>query len=144
MHWFLRRGLPSRPRCVTRTSDRAVFGRVIALDMPFRRLDHEVAIEHRTGGVNARRDRLEHDRPHRDGRNEVAVAHIEVENPHARLEQLVDLLTEAREVGRVQRGLDLVVPCPFRPGHEGDLRRVWRNLARRHRRGFVKPSLVGR
>ena len=57
--------------------------------------------------VDDRRDRPQHDRPDRHRRDEVAVADVEVEDAAARGEQRLDLLPEPREVGRVERRLDL-------------------------------------
>ena len=58
--------------------------------------------------VHERRDRLEHDRADRDRLDEVPVADVEVEDPHAGVEAArLDLLAEAGEVGRVERRLDL-------------------------------------
>ena len=46
-------------------------------------VDHQVAVDDARQRVDERRDRLEHDRPHRDRRDEVAVADVEVEDPRA-------------------------------------------------------------
>ena len=75
-------------------------------------VDHQVAVEHPAGLVHERRDRLEHDRPDRDGLDEVAVADVEVEDAAAGGEERLDLLAEAREVGRVERRLDLRRSAP--------------------------------
>jgi hypothetical protein len=52
----------------------------------------------------------------------VPVADVEVEDPRARAEQLLDLLPEPGEVGRVQGGLDLDRTDPLIPGHGAILR----------------------
>ena len=54
----------------------------------------------------------------------MTVADIEVEDPAAGFEQCVDLLTEVREVGRVERRLDLAPAAnPGIPSHGSILRR---------------------
>ena len=91
-------------------------------------VDHQVAVEHPAGHVHERRDRLEHDRPDRHRLDEVAVADVEVEDAALRAEQLGDLRAEAREVGRVERRLDLDPPHPLAPAHPGDrTRRAMKN-----------------
>ena len=78
--------------------------------MPLRRLDHQVAVESRPRIVDALCDRLEDDRAHRDRRDEVPVADVEVEHSRPGAQQLFDLLAEAREVRRIKRRLDLELP----------------------------------
>src|SRR5918996_2359395 len=51
-----------------------------SLEVPFRALDHEVAVETTAPRVHERRDRGEYDRADRDLRDEVAVADVEVED----------------------------------------------------------------
>ena len=73
-------------------------------------VDHQVAVDRRAvDRVDERRDRLQHDRPDRDRLDEVPVADVEVEDARARPQQHLDLVAEAREVGRVERRLDLDV-----------------------------------
>ena len=48
-------------------------------------LDHQVAVEHAAGLVDDRRDRLRDDRADRDRLDEVAVTHVEVEDPRVRV-----------------------------------------------------------
>ena len=85
--------------------------------------DHQVAVDDAAGRVDHRRDRAEDDGPDRHRWHEVAVADIEVEDPAAGAEECVDLLTEAREVGGVQRRLDLApLPDPALPAHGAILR----------------------
>ena len=79
--------------------------------------DHEMAVEPRAPAADERRDGSEHDRADGDLRDEVAVAHVEVEHPRAGRLQRVELVAEAREVGRVDRRLDLDRVCPLGPAH---------------------------
>ena len=51
----------------------------------------------------------------------MAVADVEVEDAATGVEQRVDLLAEAREVGAVERRLDLDRPDPVAPGHYTDV-----------------------
>ena len=51
-------------------------------------VDHQMAVDHAAAAWIDRRDRLEHDRPDRDRLDEVPVADVEVEDPHAGVEQL--------------------------------------------------------
>ena len=53
--------------------------------------------------------------PDRDLGDEVAVADVEVEDPRAGVVKRFELLAEPREVGRVDRRLDLDVSLPTRP-----------------------------
>ena len=64
------------------------------LELPLGREHHQVAVEHPTGVMHERGDRLEHDRAHRDRRDEVAVADVEVEDAGLGAQQRVDLLAE--------------------------------------------------
>ena len=98
-------------------------------------VDHQVAVEHAARRVDPRCDRPEHDRSHRDRRDEMPVADVEVEDPAARLEQCVDLLPEPAEVGGVERRLELrPVPDPVAPPHGAILRS--RPAERRRSRSF--------
>jgi hypothetical protein len=47
----------------------------------------------------------------------VTVADVEVKDARSRSEQDVDLLTEVREVGRIERRLDFHCSDPVPPGH---------------------------
>jgi hypothetical protein len=78
---------------------------------------HQVAIHVRARVVDPLGDPLQDDRAHRDRLHEVAVSHVEVEDPHACTQQDVDLFAEASEVRRVQRRLDLHRSCPVVPAH---------------------------
>src|SRR5437588_122368 len=49
----------------------------------------------------------------------VAIPHVEVEDADAGLQQLVDLLAEPREIGRVERRLDHRGLGPLAPAHGG-------------------------
>jgi hypothetical protein len=69
--------------------------------------DHEMAVERPSTGVDQRGDRLQDDRPDRDRLHELSVADVEVEHARTGAEQLLDLLAEPGEVGRVERRLDL-------------------------------------
>ena len=80
-------------------------------------LDHQVAVDRALVLEDHRRDRLEHDRPDRDRRDEMAVTDVEVEDARAGAQQGLDLLAEPREVGRVERRLDLDRPHPVTPAH---------------------------
>src|SRR5579862_3320329 len=82
---------------------------------------HQVAVDDAVETVHDRGNRLEHDRPHGDRLDEVAVAHVEVEDADARAEEDLHLLAEPREIGRIQRRLDLDGTNPFLPAHEGRL-----------------------
>src|SRR5207249_1440770 len=93
-----------------------------------------------SGAVDERRDRLQHDRPDGDRRDEVAVTDVEVEYPDAGAEEQLDLLAQTGEVGRVERGLDLEVPRPLRPAHGGDRSRAMKNPEVRSRCGSVSRN----
>ena len=80
-------------------------------------VDHQVAVDAPVLRVDHRRDRAQHDRADRHGRDEMAVADVEVEDADARVQQVLDLLAEIREVRRVQRRLDLDCPHPVAPSH---------------------------
>ncbi len=80
--------------------------------------DHQVAVEHAAPRVHQRSDRPQDDRADRHRGHEVPVPDVEMEDAAARVEQPLDLLAEAREVGRVQRRLDLdVIADPVAPPH---------------------------
>ena len=81
-------------------------------------VDHQVAVDRGAfDGVHERGDVLEHDRAHGDRLDEMAVAHVEVEDARAGAEQDVDLLAERCEVRRVERRFDFDRPDPVSPGH---------------------------
>ena len=63
-------------------------------------------------GVDERCDRLEHDRPHRDRLDEVAVTDIEMEDARPGTQEHLDLLADDREVGCIERRLDLGSTSP--------------------------------
>ena len=69
--------------------------------------DHQMDIDQRAAVVDSLGDGLQHDRSDDDRLDEVAVADVVMEGPHAGSKQPVDLLAELCEVGRVQRRLDL-------------------------------------
>ena len=87
------------------------------LEVVRRVVDHQVAVDASALRVDHRCDRAQHDRPDRHGRDEVAVADVEVEDADAGVQQGLDLLAELREVRRVQRRLDLDCPNPVAPSH---------------------------
>src|SRR5437016_603220 len=80
-------------------------------------VDHEVAVQRTIHAVHDRRDRPQHDRAHRDRLDEMPVADVEMEDPHAAAQQDVHLVAEPREVGRIDGGLDLDRPHPVPPAH---------------------------
>ena len=98
--------------------------------------------------VDRLRDRPEDDRPDRDRLDEVPVADVEVEDPDAGVEQRLDLRAEPREVGRVERRLDLRPAQPGVPGHarilatkKPDVRWTCGSVRRNSgRRGWRKPG----
>ena len=47
----------------------------------------------------------------------MAVTDVEMEDADARVQQVLDLLAEMREIRRVQRRLDLDCPHPVAPSH---------------------------
>src|SRR4029450_10559430 len=80
--------------------------------------DHQMDVEDTASLVDDRRDRLPHDRPDRDRLDELPVADVELEDPRAGVHERLELLAEAREVGRVDRRLDLDAPHPVTPAHD--------------------------
>ncbi len=118
------------------------------LEVALRLFDHEVAVQPAAEPMDERRDRLEHDRPDRDRRDEVPVADVEMEDPRAGAHQRLDLLTETREVGSVERRLDLHGAHPVPPGHAAILRteagdeEPRRPVAVRKRQQEVGPAWV--
>jgi ribose 5-phosphate isomerase A len=86
------------------------------LEVALRLRDHEVAVEETAPRMDEGRKRGEHYGPDRDLGDEAAVTHVELEDPRARGGESGDLVTEAREVGRIQRrhNLDL---ADFAPRH---------------------------
>ena len=89
-------------------------------DVPLRALDHQVAVEHAARAWTSGAIHLSTIGPDRHGRDEVAVADVPVEDPALGAQQHLDLLAEAREVGRVERRLDLDRPDPVVPAHGAD------------------------
>ena len=71
-------------------------------------LDHQVAVEDAARGVDLFADRLHDHRADRDRRDEVAVHHVDVDHPRARVHHGLDLLAQPRIVGRQDRRLDLL------------------------------------
>ena len=86
------------------------------LEVPLGLRDHEMAVEEASPRVDEGGERGEHYGPDGDLGDEAAVTHVELEDPRARGDESGDLVTEAREVGRIQRGhhLDL---AGFAPRH---------------------------
>ena len=73
---------------------------------PLRALDHEVHVEHAAALVHQVAERVDDQRADRDRRHEVAVHHVHVDDARAGVHDRLDLLAEAREVGRQDRGRD--------------------------------------
>ena len=86
-----------------------------------RRLRHQVAVDESTVVMDELRDRLEHDRPHRDRLDEVSVADVVMKDAYARADEHLDLLPESREVGRIDRRLDFRRSDPVVPTHGASL-----------------------
>ena len=86
-------------------------------EMPLRRLDHQVDVDAAAALVNQAAERPEHDRADDDRLDEVPIANVVVKEARTRGEQLLDLLSEAREVGRIEGRLDLGLSQPVCPGH---------------------------
>src|SRR5207302_2513093 len=80
-------------------------------------LDHQVNVDAAAAAVDQVSDRLEHHRPDDDRLDEVSVPDVVVEDARPRAEQLLDLLSKPREVGRIEGGLDLGLSQPVRPSH---------------------------
>ena len=130
---MLRRGRSRCPHPLRRTASKCRSGS----------RDHQMAVEHRPPAVHQWRDRGEDDRADRDLGDEVAVPGVEVEDPRARLDQRAELLTETREVRRVDRRLDLDRACPVAPSHRsahGNRRPRPLGLLRRERRHRAREA----
>ena len=80
--------------------------RANSLDLRLRPLDHQVAVDDRAGVMDLVGDRGDDQRADRDRRHEVAVHDVDVDDPSAGGEHLVDLLAEPGEVGGEDRGRD--------------------------------------
>src|SRR3954452_3920682 len=93
-----------------------------------------------TGVVNQACDRMQHDRPDDDRLHEVPVPDVVMEDPYSRAEQLLDLLAKLREVGRIERGLDLGLSQPVRPGHSPILRGEQAGALDQVRLELVRPN----
>jgi hypothetical protein len=87
------------------------------LEVLLGRHDHQVAVEDASTLMDERRDRFEHDRPDRDRLDELSVADVELEDLRARVHHRFELLAEPREVGSVDRRLDLEPAHPVCPTH---------------------------
>jgi hypothetical protein len=61
------------------------------LDLTFGLLDHQVDVENAAGFMDLIGDRRGDQRPDRDRRHEMAVHHVEVDDPRAGAHHLVDL-----------------------------------------------------
>ena len=113
-------GEPVRPRAIGQGTwiggrldvegHRVGAGRRELLEVVRRVVDHQMAVEHPAGIVDAGRDRPHDDRADRHRWHEMAVTAVEVENAAAGRQEIVDLLAEAPEVGGVERRLDLHPP----------------------------------
>ncbi len=121
-------GEPVRPRAIGQRAriggrldvegHRVGAGRRELLEVVRRVVDHQVAVEHPAGIVDAGRDRPNDDRADRHRWHEMAVTAVEVENAAAGRQEIVDLVAEAPEVGGVERRLDLrPAPDPVAPAH---------------------------
>ena len=73
------------------------------LDVTIGLLDHQVDVDRATRVVDEVRDRGRHQRPDRDGRDEVTVHHVDVDEARAGGHHLLDLRAEPREVGGEDR-----------------------------------------
>ena len=78
------------------------------LDLALRVLDHQMAVENAARGMDLFADGLHDHRADRDRRDEVAVHHVDVNHPRARVHHGLDLLGQPRVVGRQDRRLDLL------------------------------------
>ena len=87
------------------------------LEVLLRLAHHEMAVEFCAPAACQRRYRCGHDRPDRDLGDEVSVAYVEVEDLGTCGPQRAELLAESREVGGVDRRLDLDRICPVGPAH---------------------------
>src|SRR5215218_10391184 len=69
-------------------------------------LDHQVDVDGAARVVDQVGDRSRHQWADRDRRDEVAIHHVDVDDPRAGRHHLLDLRAEAREVGGENRGRD--------------------------------------
>ena len=76
------------------------------LDVTLGPLDHQVHVDDPARLVDLLGQRVDDQRAHADRRHEVAVHDVHVDRAGAGVEHRVDLLAEAREVGRQDRGSD--------------------------------------
>ena len=95
----MRRGLD-----VERDAVRARLGELG--DVALGALDHQVDVDVAAGVVDLVGERGDDRRAHAERRHEVAVHDVDVDRARARVEHRGDLLAEAREVGREDRGGD--------------------------------------
>jgi hypothetical protein len=75
-------------------------------DLVLGSLDHQVDVEQRAVFARQLAQRADGQWAHRDRRYEMAVHHVDVDDPRARLEHLSDLRTELGEVGGEDRRRD--------------------------------------
>src|SRR5829696_1389368 len=110
------------------------------LEVMRRVVDHQMAVDPAAELVDLRRDRAEHDRANRHRRDEVPVPDVEVEHLRTFVRQVGDLLTEAPEVRRVERRLDLERPDPVAPANAGDPTTRFGGGRRRSRSCGARPD----
>ena len=79
-----------------------------SVDVALGPLDHQVHVDEPARLVDLLGQRVDDQRAHADRRHEVAVHDVDVDGAGAGVEHRVDLLAEAREVGREDRGRDAV------------------------------------
>ena len=79
-------------------------GSRVLLHPPLGPLDHQVHVEHAAALVHEVAQRADHQVADGDRRHEVAVHHVHVDDPRARVHHLFDLGAEAGEVGGEDRG----------------------------------------
>ena len=72
-------------------------------NLPLGVLDHQVHIDDPAGRVHLIGQRLDDQRPHGDRRHEMAVHHVDVDDPCPGGHHLLDLGSQTREVGRQDR-----------------------------------------
>ena len=97
------RGVGDVRRGLRVKGDRVGAGLDEVRDVPLGALDHQVHVEQRLGALRLLAQRGDDERPDGDRRHEVTVHHVDVDHPRAGVEHLLDLLSEAGEVGREDR-----------------------------------------
>src|SRR5207253_10201951 len=75
------------PICFVVHRDAVASGFFDRCEVFLRRLRHQVAVDESTVVMDELRDRLEHDRPHRDRLDEVSVADVVMKDAYARSEE---------------------------------------------------------